>query len=361
MGLSAMYSVIASGTSPQYRWAKNGVALPGATSSSYVTAATTFADANSSFSVTVTNAAGTVTSSAASLAVTARAPSAGDLRFQLVDAPSTVNGYATAVPLGSATLSGRSALDYASSLGTPLWVGHADICSVATGTSDFNCSWEYAPWPLTAAAAAGPVAGYASDAYSNLQYDLVDPNWPNIGAGLSPAAVNSVATSLDLEPSSQLFAVSWIQVPNQQTEFTLAQGAVSAAELQTQAMQEGMNSRVITAVSYDAGNMYYLSYGWSADPGTVYEAQVSTAATADAPAAAAALAAQGYIITATGRADDGGDVLLVGTRVQGDTMPRPFMTAQGASLETMMQQGYAVTGVILAAGAGDSATYLGER
>ena len=361
MGLSATYSVITSGTTPQYRWTKNGVTLPGATGSSYVTAPTTFADANSSFSVTVSNAAGTVTSVAAALTVTARAPSSGDLRFQQVDAASTVNGYGTDGSLLTTTLSGRTAIDYVSSLGSPFWVGATDICSAPTGASDFDCSWEYAATPLATAPGSALVAGYASDAYSNLQYDLADPNWPNIGGGISPAAFTAVATSLDLEPASQLFAVSWIQAPNTPSEFTLVQGAVPPAELQAVATQEGIASRVITAVSYDGGNAYYLSYGWSADPGTVYEAQVSTSPAASAPTAAAALAAQGYILTAIGRADAGGDVLFVGTRVQGATMPRPFMTAQRANLQTMMQQGYAVTGVIAGAGAGDAATYLGER
>jgi len=58
-------------------------------------------------------------------------------------------------------------------------------------------------------------------------------------------------------------------------------------------------------------------------------------------------AVQGYIITATGLADGNGDIFLVGTRVQGDTMPRPFMAAQGSSeIMAMWQQGYAPVGAI---------------
>jgi hypothetical protein len=78
----------AAGSSQQYQWAKNGAAIAGATGSTYVTPATAFADTGSSFTVTVSNSAGSVTSNAASLTVTARAPMADDLRFQQVDAPS---------------------------------------------------------------------------------------------------------------------------------------------------------------------------------------------------------------------------------------------------------------------------------
>jgi hypothetical protein len=208
----------------------------------------------------------------------------------------------------------------------------------------------------------GLVAGYASDVYSNVQYDLADPNWPNIGNGVSPAAPGAVATSLDLEPAAQLFAVSWVQAPsNPQSSFSVVQNTVPPAGLQAAASQEGANSRVITAISNQSGAITYLSYGWSAATSTLYEAEVSTTSAAAAPAAAAALAAQGYIITATGLADGAGDVVLVGTRVQGDSMARPFIAAQGSDVQTMMQEGYATVGVIVDLSQSDPYTYLGER
>ena len=55
MGLTATYSVTATGTAPQYQWSKNGVAIPGANASTYVTPATGFDDTGTSFTVTVTN------------------------------------------------------------------------------------------------------------------------------------------------------------------------------------------------------------------------------------------------------------------------------------------------------------------
>ena len=138
---------------------------------------------------------------------------------------------------------------------------------------------------------------------------------------------------------------------------------MTAANLQAAATQEGASSRVITAISNNAGEITYFSYGWQADTATVYETQVVTTSPTEAPTAAASLAAQGFIITATGLADNSGNVVLVGTRVQGDTMARPFVAAQGSSaIQAMQQQGYANVGVIVdLSNSSNPYTYLGER
>jgi len=71
-GQTATFTVTAAGTAPlTYQWQKNGVNIAGATSSSYTTPATTTSDSGSTFRVVVTNTAGTVTSSAATLTVNA--------------------------------------------------------------------------------------------------------------------------------------------------------------------------------------------------------------------------------------------------------------------------------------------------
>ncbi len=362
MGLSATFAVTATGSSLQYQWAKNGVAIAGATGSSYATPATTFADSGANFTVTVSNSAGGISSNAASLTVTARAPMAGDLRFQQVDAPSTLNGWGNAGTGLSTFLSGRAAQTFSPSLGTPLWVGSAGNCAVPPVTNGLGCAWEYSEVPFAVSSSSPTLlAGYSSDTFDDLEADLQNTAWPAQN-GASPASATSVITSLDLEPASALFAVSWIQTA-QQTEFEREENAVSAANLQAAATQEGANSRVITAISNNAGEITYLSYGWQADTVTLYEAQVLTASTADAPAAAARLAAQGFIITALGQADSSGNILLVGTRVQGDTLARPFVAAQGSmAVQAMMQQGYALIGVIVnLSNPANPYTYLGER
>jgi len=362
MGLPATYTVTAAGTTPQYQWMRGGVLIPGATGSSYVSAPVTFADTGATFAVVITNSAGTVTSSTVTLTVTARAPAAGDLRFQQVDAESTVNGYGVNAVTASLAIAG--AVTYAASVGTAFWVGAAVDCSEA-GDASANCSWTYVAAPESAApGVASVVAGFGVDSFANLSFDLVDPNWPNAGNGTSPAEANAVITSLDLEPVSQLFAVSWIQDPsNQQSAFEAAMHTVALADVPAAASMEGANSRVITAVSVaDTGQITYVSYGWSADTTTVFESQVSTTAAADTASAAATLAAAGYIITAIGRADTAGDVMLVGTRRQGDTMARPFMTAQtSGESQALMLAGYATVGVITGAASNAAQAYLGER
>src|ERR1700722_6441132 len=72
VGQTATFSVTATGTAPlSYQWQKNQVNIPGATSSSFTTPATTLADSGTSFQVIVTNPISGVTSNAATLTVNA--------------------------------------------------------------------------------------------------------------------------------------------------------------------------------------------------------------------------------------------------------------------------------------------------
>ncbi|HSY09050.1 MAG TPA: PQQ-binding-like beta-propeller repeat protein [Steroidobacteraceae bacterium] len=74
-GETATFAVTATGTAPlSYQWQRNSAAITGATSSSYTTAAATLADNGAVFVVIVSNAAGSVTSSAATLSVSVTVP-----------------------------------------------------------------------------------------------------------------------------------------------------------------------------------------------------------------------------------------------------------------------------------------------
>ena len=70
VGQTASFSVTVSGTVPlSYQWLKNGSNIVGATSSSYTTPAISDADNGAVYAVTVSNSAGAVTSSSATLTV----------------------------------------------------------------------------------------------------------------------------------------------------------------------------------------------------------------------------------------------------------------------------------------------------
>ena len=71
-GQTASFSVIATGNGPlTYQWKKNGTDISGATSSTYTTPVNSSADTGAMYAVNVSNGAGTVTSSNATLTVSA--------------------------------------------------------------------------------------------------------------------------------------------------------------------------------------------------------------------------------------------------------------------------------------------------
>jgi hypothetical protein len=77
---------------------------------------------------------------------------------------------------------------------------------------------------------------------------------------------------------------------------------------------------------------------------------------------ASALAQQGYILTAIG-GDTTNGFLLVGTRVQGDTMPRPFkaVTTPTEDVNALLwSQGYALV-ANFDNGLGTAMTWIGEK
>jgi hypothetical protein len=104
IGATAAFSVSASGNpAPTYQWSKGGTAISGATSASYTTPALAATDNNSSFTVTITNSAGSVTSTAATLSVTTQPAS---ITGQPKDVTITDGGTATfsVVAVGTAPI-----------------------------------------------------------------------------------------------------------------------------------------------------------------------------------------------------------------------------------------------------------------
>ncbi len=102
-GQTATFSVAATGAAPMsYQWQRNGGAISGATSSTYQTPATTVSDSQSQFTVVVSDNAGSVASSGATLTVNS-----------LVVAPSI-----TTQPLSQTVTAGQTATFSVATTGT---------------------------------------------------------------------------------------------------------------------------------------------------------------------------------------------------------------------------------------------------
>ncbi len=310
VGLTATFTVTAAGTGPlQYQWSKNGSAIPAASGASYTTPAAAPADNGANFTVIVTNAIGSATSNPASLTVGPRAPKPGDWRFQGLDLPAFV-------PLVATFLLGGTEVPYPNAIGTPLSMG-ADPDQICVSGIVGDCAWGYSVY-AEPAGGSGISAYYLSDSFTNLDPDLQ-----------TLATPNNVITSLDLEPANAVFAVSWLQTSTAGGFTTISQ-SVDPSDVQAVASQLGGQSQVVTALTFNAGQVQIMGYGWQSDTTTIYEAKALAATGGNFITQATNLAAAGYIITALG-GDPTDGLILIGTRVQGDTMPRPiqFVTPSG--------------------------------
>jgi alpha-tubulin suppressor-like RCC1 family protein len=184
-GNTASFAVAAAGTGPiTYQWRKNGAAIGGANGAVYTIAAVVMTDAGA-FSVVVTNTAGSVTSSAATLTVNA--------------APGPTAPAITTQPSGLVVIPGAT----------------ATFAVAATGTGPLNFQWRRNGADLTGATASvltltnvsGADAGTYSVVISNAAGNVTSANAPLIliGAPSITAQPQSVSVALG-QPAT--FAVS---------------------------------------------------------------------------------------------------------------------------------------------------------
>jgi hypothetical protein len=313
IGRTATFSVVASGTAPlQYQWSENGTPIAGATSASYTTPAIALSNGGSTFQVTVSNAINSVSSNVATLTAGPRAPALGDLRYLLFEQVTGAGLYQSG---GEATdLFGSGSVYITNGVGTVLTIGSNFVCYPGVAN---DCAWNFQVFNLPASQS-GLSIFYESNGYPGFASDLQ-----------SVAAPNVVIDSLDLEPANVLYAISYVKTA-QTGGFDYRLEIVPPGRLQATVANDGAESRVVTAVAFDANNQAnVISYGWAGDTTTVYEAQSVIANSASEIASQAeTLAADGYFISAFGGNDTDG-YMLVGTRVQGDTMPRPIYVTTG--------------------------------
>jgi hypothetical protein len=316
-GTTVTFTVAATGAgTPTYQWLKNGLPLEGETGDSF----TTVAPAGlTHLSVDVTNAGGTVISDDAILnAVPAspRPPAFGDLRFQQVASPAKINGSDRDF---FSNFNRGINFDFEEATGTPPTLGDGICAGQATG-SDENCDWFFA----TATLAEG-VTGISS---------------------------------LDVESAHGVYALSATHA-KAASGFRRSTFLTDFANVAQIVAQEAAMSRVVTAISWSDGQVQLYSYGWAQDTATVYETSVVTSSVDGAGSAAQDLASQGYIVTAFGGNGEQG-MILIGTRVQGDTMPRALLVASNGAAAQLDRDGYATVGVVFSQ-AHDDSIWIGER
>jgi hypothetical protein len=307
---SATLSATATGTGPlSYQWSLNGNVISGANSARLTTAALQLSDSGDKFSVTVLNAYGSATSGIATITIGPRSPAQRDMRFKHVQVASSLTE--TLITDVFAMIPGNSSLIHASDdLGPPLAVGN-QTCGTSDGAT--SCGWSVSEFAAPAGVP-GFNSVYGVDALTNL------------GSDLASSGGNSVMISLDEQTESGLaediFGYSIETDPTVSNGFTLERAQATDATLATTVSAMAAKGVVVTAVSANSsGGIDLVAYAWTGDAGTAYDAQTVLTSYANVGSQALGLAQGGYIVTAVGTAD-ANQVLLVGTKVHGDTLPR---------------------------------------
>jgi hypothetical protein len=172
-GATATFTVVAAGTAPlTYQWKSGGTAISGATAASYTTPALTVANSGTSYTVVVTNSAGSVTSSAATVTVTATA----------VAPTITTQPHSVTVNDGST----------------------ATFTVVASGTAPLSYQWKASGTAIAGATAASYTTPALTVANSGTSYTVVVTN--SAGSITSSAAivtVNSTVPTITTQPANQ--------------------------------------------------------------------------------------------------------------------------------------------------------------
>jgi hypothetical protein len=166
---AATFTVSASGTPPlSYQWKKGGIAIPGATTASYTTPATSFSDHGAQFTVTVSNALGNAVGGPATLSVNAAPIITVQPANRSVAAPAT-----------------------------------ATFSVTATGTAPLTYQWKKGTTPISGAVAATYTTPATTAGDSGSTFSVTVSN--AFGSSPSSSATLTVSTPpvITLQPANQ--------------------------------------------------------------------------------------------------------------------------------------------------------------
>jgi len=202
-GHTATFSVTVSGTGPMsYQWYKGGIAISGATASSYTTPTTSMSDTGSVFTVVVLNSTGKVTSAPATLTVTAAtlqsiavSPTSPSIAKGL-----TVQFTATGTYTDSSTQNITTSVTWASATGAVATIGTSTglASGAGVGTSQITATQGTIVSPAITLTVTAPT----------LQSIAVTPGSPSIAKGLTEQ-FTAMGTYSDGSTQNITTSVTW--------------------------------------------------------------------------------------------------------------------------------------------------------
>src|ERR1700722_2966655 len=233
---TATFSVVAAGTAPlSYQWQKNGTNITGATSASYTTPSTASTDNGATFQVVVSNSAGSVTSSVATLTVN----------------PAVVAPTITTQPANQTVTAGQT----------------ATFSVVAAGTASLSYQWHKNGANITGATSASYTTPSTASTDNGATFQVVVSNSAgSVTSSVATLTVNPavVAPTITTQPANQTVTAG------QTATFSVV--AAGTASLSYQWHKNGANITGATSASYTTPSTA------STDNGATFQVVVSNSA-----------------------------------------------------------------------------------
>lgn len=289
-GQSATFSVTATGTAPlSYQWNKNGIAISGATSSSYSTPPTSAADNGDLFNVLVSDPVGNTASTDATLTVTGGSA-----------APSIV-----AQPVNQTVTAGQT----------------ATFSVTATGTAPLSYQWNKNGTAISGATSAAYSTPPTTTADSGSQFNVVVSNASgSVTSSSATLTVNAggTAPTITVQPTSETVTAG------QTASFSVT--ATGSAPLAYQWHKNGL------VISGAISPSYTTPATTSADNGAQFDVLVSNSAgSVNSQAATLTVAAATVVKITTTSLPNGAVQVAYSTTLQaiGGTLPYTWSIASG--------------------------------